>query len=117
MNAAAAVVLATNLIARIDSPASGSAAPVSAIPLAIHGTANGTNFESFQLSYQPDGAAATNWMAIGVPVTTPVTNGLLGQFPAELPSGLYRVRLMATFTTNIQSIVEVDLTLFTNTPP
>ncbi len=62
----------------------------------IRGTAYGSNFQQYTLSYGV-GSSPSTWTAIGSPHTTPVASSLLGTWDTTgLPDGLYTIRLVAT---------------------
>ena len=63
----------------------------------IRGTAAGSGFVSYQLSYR--GASSAVWVLLGGPSTIPVTNGVLGTWEVgALDQGTHIIRLAATNT-------------------
>lgn len=83
--------------------------------LEVRGTAAGADFISYRLEYGA-GLNPQRWTLIGGDATTPVTEGLLGNWDTAGLDGLYALRLMVIRRDNRLEEALVQLTL-DNTPP
>ena len=83
--------------------------------ISILGSAAGTDFISYRLEYG-QGLYPQAWVQIGTDSTSPVTEGVLGDWDTTGLDGLYALRLMVVRTDQRvdQAVVQVTLD---NTPP
>lgn len=83
--------------------------------LEILGSAEGSDFVSYRLEYG-QGLYPQAWIQIGADSTTPVTEGLLGEWNTSGLDGLYALRLMVVHGDQQVEQAMVQVTL-DNTPP
>jgi hypothetical protein len=81
----------------------------------IHGTAAGDDFVSYRLEYGA-GLNPGGWYLLGEDVSTPVTEGLLGEWDTSELDGVYTLRLMVLRSESRLEEALLQLTL-DNTPP
>jgi membrane peptidoglycan carboxypeptidase len=81
----------------------------------VRGSAAGADFTSYRLEYG-QGLYPQGWIQIGADSTTPVSEGLLGEWNTSGLDGLYALRLMVVHSDQRveQAVVQVTLD---NTPP
>ena len=81
----------------------------------IQGSATGTDFLSYRLEYG-QGLYPRLWVQINADSTTPVSEGLLGEWDTQDLNGLYALRLMVVRSDQRveQAVVQVTLD---NIPP
>jgi hypothetical protein len=81
----------------------------------VRGSAAGADFTSYRLEYG-QGLYPQGWVQIGADSTTPVSEGLLGEWNTSGLDGLYALRLMVVHSDQrvVQAVVQVTLD---NTPP
>jgi flagellar hook assembly protein FlgD len=114
----------TSLIAALPQAAISSPLPNAFVAgtVPVTGTAAGATFASYRLEYGV-GLAPTSWIVITPTNTTPVTNGLLGNWNATALAGnTYSLRLTVTPTSGTPAVVQfpvriLTITGLTATPP
>ena len=81
----------------------------------VRGSAAGADFTSYRLEYG-QGLYPQGWTQIGADSSTPVSEGLLGEWNTSGLDGLYALRLMVVHSNQRveQAVVQVTLD---NTPP
>lgn len=94
----AARALTVQKVVQVDITSPDAGASVSPFdgPAAIHGTAAGQGFRSYQLFFS-EGRAPGSWSSVDGSSTTPISAGLLGLWDIKaLADGVYTLRLRAT---------------------
>ncbi|MBI4354675.1 MAG: S8 family serine peptidase [Candidatus Omnitrophica bacterium] len=118
LNAAKALALDPAELVRVDitAPAYGIKVPEKT-PIQIRGTATGTAFASYQLSYAP-ASQSPSWNPIGSSVTTRVEEGSLGIWDPGTLQGDVLLRLVAVNTKGrvFQHLTPLTIT-FVEFPP
>ncbi|MCA9398864.1 MAG: S8 family serine peptidase, partial [Candidatus Omnitrophica bacterium] len=118
INAFKAVSIEAPLDAKITEPAEGGVVVQTDIAL-IKGTADGENFDHYQLFYRP--ASGGDLIPMGDPIYTPVNNGgVLGAFNTDnLAIGTYLIQLSVTDDSGFiaTDAVQVTIEQYANRPP
>ncbi len=92
LDLAAALATTTDIFARLDAPTNGQS---STGQISVYGRAAAAHFVRYRLAYGP-GAAPTQWTDFYT-ATTPITEGLLGQFNAtSFAEGEWSILLQVT---------------------
>ncbi len=81
----------------------------------IRGTAAGKDFKSYRVQVG-QGINPGDWLEVGAPHTTPLTDGVLAEWESGQQEGLYAIRLLVERQNNQVDVAVVQITL-DNTAP